>query len=164
MLTLGGLLLYLRRLPDQTLYTLHSPLSALFRLGQASGWVLAFLAAGQVGYGRITGLASLLAWLRGERRVPPEPEAQGPALGRFKPREPSNTAFKLSRHPLNLAPLPIFWFTPQMTVKRLAFNLASTIYLLLGSIHEEKRLESAYGRSYRKYQRSGVPFYLPFRS
>lgn len=165
-LTLAGLLAYLSRLPDRTLYTLRGPVSVLLRLGQFGGLVWATAAAYQVGLDRITGLRSLVAWLSGAREVPPTPEAQGPAPSRGRrlyraDRLKADGPFRYSRHPLNLAPLPIFWLTSQMTVKRLAFNLAGTIYLVLGSLHEEARLRAAYGAPYQRYTHSGVPFYLP---
>jgi hypothetical protein len=48
-----------------------------------------------------------------------------------------------------------------MTVKLLAFNLAATVYLIVGSWHEEARLRAAYGRPYERYRDSGTPFYWP---
>jgi len=48
-----------------------------------------------------------------------------------------------------------------MTTRRLALNLVSSLYLILGSIHEEKRLSAVYGEAYKAYQKSGVPFYWP---
>jgi hypothetical protein len=48
-----------------------------------------------------------------------------------------------------------------MTTNLLAFNAAATIYLVVGSLHEEARLRDAYGDDYDAYLNSGVPFYLP---
>jgi hypothetical protein len=92
--------------------------------------------------------------------VPPEPEAQGPALDEEGRRHAAGP-FAWSRHPLNFAPLPVFWLHPRMTTSLLAFNIAATAYLVVGSWHEEARLREAYGEAYSAYQRSGVPFYLP---
>lgn len=69
--------------------------------------------------------------------------------------------FRLSRHPLNVAPLPVLWFNPRVSTNLLAYNLVSTAYLLLGSKNEELRLEARYGQPYRSYQQGAVPFYLP---
>jgi protein-S-isoprenylcysteine O-methyltransferase Ste14 len=69
--------------------------------------------------------------------------------------------YLLSRHPLNFSPLPFFWLIPVMTTRRLGFNLATTVYLVLGSVHEEVRLKAAYGQAYQDYLTSGVPFYWP---
>ena len=170
--TIWALLAYLLRLPDRALYHVRGPLAWLMRAGQAAGLVFATAAAYQVGLLRITGLAPLWSWLRGERDVPPEPEAQGPAPEEVSASIPLSARprslrargpFRWTRHPLNLSPLPVFWLTPRMTLKRLAFNLAGTAYLFIGSLHEEARLLRVYGPAYRDYQRSGVPFYLPIK-
>jgi hypothetical protein len=127
--------------------------------GQVAAIVQATAAARQVGVLRILGLEGLLCWL-GDGPVPPEPEAQGPALDAEGLRHAAGP-FAWSRHPLNFAPLPAFWLHPRMTTTLLAFNLASTAYLVIGSWHEEARLQEAFGGGYAAYQRSGVPFYLP---
>lgn len=160
LVTFGALVAYLLRMPDRTLYRAARPVAGLLRIGQLTGILLAVYAAAQVGIRRITGWESLSAWLRGAYAVPPEPEAQGPApdaSGSLKDSGP----FGWTRHPLNLSPLPVFWLNPTMTVRGLAFNLISTLYLVLGSVHEESRLEAAYDGEYTYYQNSGVPFYLP---
>jgi hypothetical protein len=126
---------------------------------QAGGVVYMTAAARQVGVRRIFGLESFTAWL-GNGPVPPEPEAQGPALD-AEGRRHAAGPFAWSRHPLNFAPVPIFWLWPRMTTSLLAFNAAATAYLVIGSLHEEARLQEAFGADYAAYQRSGVPFYLP---
>jgi protein-S-isoprenylcysteine O-methyltransferase Ste14 len=157
--TFGALAAYIGRQPSRELYRVTGPLAALMHAAQAGAVVYATLAARQVGLRRITGLESFLAWL-GDGPVPPEPEAQGPALdaeGRRRALGP----FAWSRHPLNFAPLPIFWLWPRMTTSLLAFSTAATVYLVVGSIHEEARLRAAFGAEHDAYCNSGVPFYLP---
>lgn len=157
--TFGLLAAHIRRQPSRELYRVEGPLAFLMHAIQAGALVYATSAAGQVGLRRITGLESFLAWL-GDGPVPPEPEAQGPALdeaGRHHAAGP----FAWSRHPLNFAPLPIFWLWPRMTTNLLAFNTAATIYLVVGSLHEEARLREAFGEDYDAFLKSGVPFYIP---
>lgn len=157
--TLGALLLYGARLPAHTVYRVRGPGAALLRAGQAAGLVWAGAAAREVGVARLVGLSNLWAWMRG-RELPPGPAAQGPegdARGRLRVDGP----FLLTRHPLNLAPLPVFWLTPHLTTRRLAFNLVGTAYMVIGSLHEEARLRDTYGEEYERYRRSGIPFYLP---
>lgn len=162
LLTLGILGLAARNWKDRTLYQARGPLAWSMRLGQVAGLALATWTAGTVGFTRISGWNGLVRWLRGDRLVPPAPEAQGPALGPGGYRMRSSGPFRASRHPLNFAPLPILWLFPRMTVRLLAFNLAATVYLVLGSVHEEARLLHAYGKPYAYYRQSGVPFYIPF--
>ena len=40
-------------------------------------------------------------------------------------------------------------------------NTAATIYLVIGSVHEESRLREAFGEDYDAYLNSDVPFYVP---
>jgi methanethiol S-methyltransferase len=186
--TFAVFLWYVARLPDRELYRASGRLALAMRLGQAAALVYAVAVARTVGLGGITGLAGLVAWVRsragvqtrpapeanlradarvaarpGQERgaaVPPEPEAQGPSLaadGRLRVAGP----FRWSRHPLNFAPVPVFWLAPRMTLKRAVFSAVATAYLVLGSWHEEARLGRAYGEVYRAYRRSGVPFFVP---
>ena len=159
LVTFGVLAAYIRRQPSRELYRIEGPLALLMHAIQAGALVYATAAAGQVGLRRITGLESFLAWL-GDGPVPPEPEAQGPALD-DEGRRNSAGPFAWSRHPLNFAPLPVFWLWPRMTTNLLAFNTAATIYLVVGSLHEEARLRGAFGDDYDAYLNSGIPFYLP---
>jgi hypothetical protein len=151
---------YIRRQPNREIYNVQGPFALLLHAGQVAAVGYAVLAARQVGTLRITDLESFEAWL-GDGPVPAEPEAQGPALdarGHVKAAGP----FALSRHPLNFAPIPILWLWPRMTTNLLAFNSAATVYLVVGSWHEEARLRHAYGERYIAYQHSGVPFYSPW--
>jgi protein-S-isoprenylcysteine O-methyltransferase Ste14 len=136
------------REPKITLYRVRGLAAALMRAGQFSGIIFAVMAARATGIAKLAGVELF------------EPAAQGPELGdngQLLARGP----FTLVRHPLNLAPLVPFWLTPHMTSRRLAFNVMATLYLILGSMHEEVRLRAQYGELYEQYRRSGVPFYLP---
>lgn len=157
--TFGLLAAYIRRQPSRELYRIEGPAAVVMHAIQAGSLVYATAAAGQVGIRRILGLESFVAWL-GDGPVPPEPEAQGPALD-SEGRRHLLGPFAWSRHPLNFAPLPIFWLWPRMTTSLLAFNTAATVYLVIGSLHEEARLREAFDDEYDAYLSSGVPFYVP---
>ena len=156
--TFGALLVYFNRQPARTLYEVHGPLAWSMRAGQVVGLGHAIWGAYHVGIPGILGLSGLTAWIRG-KPVTAEPEAQGPVCekGEMKASGP----FRWHRHPLNFAPLPVLWLFPRMTTRLGALNLASTVYLIAGSLHEEARLRAAYPSAYPKYEASGVPFYLP---
>ncbi|HTE18001.1 MAG TPA: hypothetical protein VK689_06435 [Armatimonadota bacterium] len=157
--TLGALAAYVWPLPDRVLYRARGPLAWLMLGGQTAAAIYALWAAREVGLCRMLGVTSLAALLEGGVVVP-EPEAQGPALaedGGMRATGP----FAWSRHPLNLAPVPVLWLWPTMTAKLAAFNGVATLYFILGSRNEEARLRDAYGPAYAAYQQSGVPFYLP---
>ena len=156
---LGALYAYARRLPDRTLYDIKGPVGAAMHAGRAGAILYAVWSANQVGISDMLGITSWRAWRAGADIIPPEPEAQGPAADGANMK--ATGPFVASRHPLNLAPLPVFWLAPRMTRNLLVFNLVSTAYLVVGSMHEEARLKAAYGDRYTAYQHSGVRFYVP---
>lgn len=148
------------RLPKRTIYKVSGPGAWALRIGQAAGVLHLLAAARQVGVARLAGLKNFLAWRNG-LPIPPGPFAQGPETnpdGRLGIGGP----YLWSRHPLNFSGIPIFWLTPHMTTRRLAFNLISTLYFVLGSLHEEARLKDAYGKAYLAYSNGPVPFYWPW--
>jgi protein-S-isoprenylcysteine O-methyltransferase Ste14 len=117
-------------------------------------------AAHHVGIPAMLGWPGLIAWWHGAAVVPREPEAQGPARAGDKGLHVAGP-FLVSRHPLNLAPLPVLWLAPTMTVNLAVLNSVATLYFVLGSVHEERRLRTSYGEAYSAYQHSAVPFYVP---
>jgi hypothetical protein len=146
------------RLPDREIYRVRVPWSWLFRAGQlASLGVLlsAVRVIGVLDFAGISQLRSLLAGLDPD----PEPEAQGPPLGadgQLVTAQP----FRLTRHPSNLGALGVFLLFPRMTVNRLTLVVLVALYVVLGSLHEERRLRGAYGEPFVRY-RQGVPFLVP---
>ncbi|HEY0156096.1 MAG TPA: hypothetical protein VGF28_02250 [Thermoanaerobaculia bacterium] len=159
-LAFGGLVYYIARRPKRTLYRIRGPLAGLMRLGQFAGVAWAVAAARATGIATLSGVDNLIAIRTTGMPARQAPAAQGPEAdesGALRARGP----FTVVRHPLNVAPLAPFWLTPHMTTRRLAFNVVATAYLVLGSLHEEKRLLQQYGDAYRQYQRDGVPFYVP---
>ena len=68
--------------------------------------------------------------------------------------------YKVSRHPLYFFGLAFVWLFPLMTWNTLALFLGLTVYTLLGSLLEERRLLHEYGEAYRAYQRE-VPWLIP---
>jgi protein-S-isoprenylcysteine O-methyltransferase Ste14 len=160
LVTMGVLIWYIRRQPGSEIYRLKGAARVGCRLLQGAGLCWAVWSAYEVGLAEILGIRGLLEWVSGRRTIAPAPEAQGPALwpdGRLGVAGP----FCWSQHPLNFAPLVVIWCNPRLTTRLLAFNVVSSVYLVLGSWHEAVRLRVAYGSPYEEYMRSGVGFYLP---
>jgi methanethiol S-methyltransferase len=159
LLSFSALLAYGARLPTQTLYRVKGTAAVLMRAGQVAGIVQLITALRQVGVLRWSGIQNFYAWRAG-RPLPVGPVAQGPEMTE-KEKLTDGGLFRWSRHPLNFAGIPIFWLTPHMTTRRLTFNIVSSIYFVLGSRHEEKRLSDVYGKAYQDYLEKEVPFFWP---
>jgi protein-S-isoprenylcysteine O-methyltransferase Ste14 len=159
LVSLGALYAIVRSIPDEVVYEVRGgPARRLLQAGQVTTVVLVVVTAHQVGLLRFSGLSNLWDWWRGAP-LAEEPEAQGPAMngdGSLRVRG----LFRVSRHPLNLLLSGVLWLSPRMTRHLLTFSTLSTLYVIVGSYHEETRLRAAYGTAYQEYQNSGIPFLL----
>lgn len=66
------------------------------------------------------------------------------------------------RHPLYSSTLFIMWGCPDYSADRLLLNITWTIWIFVGTVFEERDLASAFGESYRDYQKN-VPMLIPWR-
>jgi protein-S-isoprenylcysteine O-methyltransferase Ste14 len=156
--TFAGLLRRFSQLPDRELYNVRWPWALPLRLLQLSAVMMLLDANVRIGVGRMSGVEGLWQWLHAETPIKQNP-AQGPQLEGDRDFR-TGGSFRLSRHPNNLAPLLLWVAYPRMTVRFLTFTLVSALYLIVGSVHEERRLQAEFGEEYCRYCR-GRHFYLP---
>lgn len=141
-------LLLMAALPDRVLYVVGPPCLFLLLGIQAVG-VLGFLwGAFSVDLWRFLGVRQVLAYFSGEALPLPDETLQEGGI------------YKIVRHPLYLFSLLVIWPIPMMTLNLLVFNAGATVYLVVGSLIEERRLLDAYGETYRRYRRR-VPWLIP---
>jgi methanethiol S-methyltransferase len=159
----GALLLYTTRFHTPTLYRVRGFPAYSLRAGQILALLHLYRGLREIGLLRITGIDGMLLRLR-SLPVPRAPAAQGPEADIVTGTLTTGGPFRWSRHPLNFSAVPLFWLTPKVSTGRFAFNVLATVYLVVGSLHEELRLHRAYGRSYKAYLESGVSFFLPLGS
>lgn len=129
--------------PGLTVYRLSWPWAALALAGQ--GLALFFLVQGllQTDPWHFLGIRQLL--LEADRETP---------------RLVVTGLYRWIRHPLYAAGLAFLWLTPILTVNLLLLNLGLTVYVLIGSHFEDRRLLTEFGPAYASYQ-VRVPRLIP---
>ena len=133
----------------QVIWRVESPAAILLLALQIIGVFGVLISLVQIDTWRFVGLRQLQAYLDGGALPLPDEPLQ------FK------GTYAFVRHPLYLFSLLAIWPMATMTEGLLAFNIGATLYFILGSLLEEKRLATVYGDRYRKYQRE-VPWLIPF--
>jgi protein-S-isoprenylcysteine O-methyltransferase Ste14 len=129
------------KLPDILIYRIPTPWVFGTVLVQVIALFLVLLAF------RGTDTASFLG-LRQVIHPSPEPEGlQTSGLYRFV------------RHPIYSLGMVIIWLFPWMTTNLLALFAASTLYLIVGAVFEEKKLRVLFAE-YQAYQKQ-VPMFIP---
>lgn len=134
------------------------PGSVLWRAEGSLAWgMAALMGAGilgigvsilQIDGGRFAGITQLHALLRHEALPLPDEPLQARGL------------YRHVRHPLYLFSLIALWSQPTMTEAGLIFAVSATLYFIVGSRIEERRLIAQYGDVYRLYQRQ-TPWLVP---
>ena len=72
----------------------------------------------------------------------------------------SNGLYRWVRHPLYTAGLLFIWLTPIMSVNSLIVIISATIYIIVGALFEERKLEREYGSAYVEYK-AVTPMLIP---
>lgn len=132
-------------MPDQVLYVVPPPWSWLMMAGQFLALLGVAVAVLQAGPTYFLGLSQLMGdW--------PEEEAELQVRG----------LYCWVRHPMYLFSILLIWLTPAMTLNLLVLYALFTLYMYVGSFHEEQRLRETFGAAYGHYQRH-VPRLIPWR-
>lgn len=70
--------------------------------------------------------------------------------------------YRWVRHPLYFFTLLMIWSCPELTLDRLLFNVLFSIWIVIGTLLEERDLVAEFQETYRDYQRS-VPMLIPWK-
>jgi protein-S-isoprenylcysteine O-methyltransferase Ste14 len=140
-ISIAPILYLMFSLPDITLYQVPAPWTYFLLVGQVLSLVLILVVIWQTDLLSFAGLRQLM-------------EAE-------KPRNLVISGFYRSvRHPLYLFILLFLWLTPLMTTNLLVVYLALTIYILIGTVFEERKLLREFGQEYTDYK-SSTPMLIP---
>lgn len=130
--------------PDQLLYTIPEPWAYLTAIIQGLAAIALIAGVMQTGPMEFAGLAQL-----------------SPSYGETKPAElVTGGLYAYVRHHLYTAGLVFIWFSPEMTVNRLALWIVFSAYTLIGAFFEERKLLRDFGSVYAEY-RSKTPMLIP---
>jgi hypothetical protein len=132
-----------------SVWNLHGAAAAVTRAAFAASWLGLFYSLSLSGFGYQTGWTQWRYWLRGE----PLPRRGVVQRG----------SFRWLRHPAYLSFLGLVWFTPHMTIDHALLTGTWTLYIFVGSVLKDRRLEFYLGDDYREYA-ARVPGYpgMPF--
>lgn len=72
-------------------------------------------------------------------------------------------AYRWVRHPLYFFCLVMIWSCPVLTADRLLFNVLWTLWIVAGTVLEERDLVREFGEQYRRYQ-AQVPMLIPYKA
>lgn len=127
-------------------WMVESPLpGAIITVVYFAGWALIIGATFLIDHLEMFGLRQTWAAFKG--RTSQEPGFQTPGI------------YRRVRHPIHLGWLIVLWATPTMTVTRLLLAVGMTVYILVGTRLEERRLARRFPL-YRQYARK-VPMFIP---
>lgn len=149
LITLAPVMLFIWLGESQVIWQVPASIEPAFLIIQMIGTIGVIISLLQINLGYFSGFSQLYAWLKGDP-LPLKSE-------RLKKRG----LYRLVRHPLYLFALLSMWPVIAMTDSVLAFNIGATLYFIIGSLWEEKRMVAAYGVEYEAYQ-AKVPWLIPF--
>ncbi len=119
-------------LPDKMLYQILPPWSYVMRAGQGISALLLLAAALQTDLFAFAGLRQLFA------------EEKNDLV--------TDGFYRFVRHPLYTFGLLILWLSPSVTVNIFVVYVVLTLYILIGIIFEERKLQREFGQKYAKYK------------
>jgi protein-S-isoprenylcysteine O-methyltransferase Ste14 len=122
-------------LPDHTLYVVPAPWRWLLLVVQGAAALGFLFALRQTSMRHFLGIAG---------ESPLQSAEEEPLV--------TDGAYAYVRHPLYAFGLLWMWCSPVLTVNLLTVNIIFSLYLYIGSWHEEQRLAQQFGAAYRDYQ------------
>jgi len=140
-----GMVICWRPLPE-TVWHVEGEGALLLHAVFGLGWAVVLLSTFLIDHFELFGVKQVVTHVLGREHEAP----------RFQER----SLYRHARHPLMLGFILAFWATPHMTRGHLLFAAATTAYILLALVIEERTLVALHGAAYEDYQRR-VPKLIP---
>lgn len=128
-------------LPNRIVYEVPSPWNLVMFGGQLLSLVLLLIAFLQTDALSFVGLRQLF-----------EEEKSGALV--------AHGLYRMVRHPLYTFSLLFLWLTPSVSQNSLTVYIGATLYILIGTYFEERKLLREFGEAYADYQKS-TPMLIP---
>ncbi|HMU92527.1 MAG TPA: isoprenylcysteine carboxylmethyltransferase family protein [Anaerolineales bacterium] len=141
LISFAPILYLMRTLPDQPIYQVASPWNLVMFGGQLFALLMLLIAFLQTDSLSFVGLRQLF-----------EKETTGALVTRGM--------YRIVRHPLYTFGLLFIWLTSTMTQNSLTVYCGATLYILIGTYFEERKLLLDFGEAYAEYQRK-TPMLIP---
>ena len=138
LITTALLLLPVKALPDSPLYGIPRPWVYFTLLIQLAAGVCLLISLQQTGTMQFLGVAPFFA---ADQKAGSTPLV-------------TSGFYAWVRHPIYFFSFILMWFFPFMTWNLLALFIGLTLYTLIGSLFEERRMVAEYGEEYRAYHTS----------
>jgi len=129
-------------LPDRMLYQIPTPWRYLSLAGQLAAVVLLLVGVLQTDTLSFVGLRQLF---EGQER---------------SSKLVTHGLYGWVRHPLYTAGLMFIWLTPVLSQNSLVVFIAATVYIIVGALFEERKLEREFGATYLEYK-AVTPMLIP---
>ncbi len=139
--------------PGITLYDLIYPWDIIILVFQIFSLIGLIWAASSVNLWEFLGIAQIKRYYRGEYNTSELDE-------RYELKK--SGAFKYSRHPIYFFSILFLGLRPTMSFFYLVFFICLTLYFIIGSIYEEKKLVELFGDEYVQYQQE-TPRLVPIK-
>lgn len=153
----GAIAMYLIvQVPDRLLWELPSWLRWLLHGLQAAGFLFGAQAFQYLDKWEFLGFRQV--WRFFSRK-----EVSGNLEGMSDRELVTTGVYGIVRHPVYVAGLVIFTFSPRITVNGLTITVLADLYFLFGMFIEERRFLRIYGDQYRQYMQQ-VPRMVPWRT
>ncbi|MEP3051799.1 MAG: isoprenylcysteine carboxylmethyltransferase family protein [Erythrobacter sp.] len=150
MLVVGGLTFALLALwspmPDVIWDVSGTWVATALIAGYLAGWTITFISTFLINHFHLFGLQQ--AWEQHKQVATKDQSFVTPFF------------YKFVRHPMMTGVLIALWCAPTLTVGRLVFNIAMTIYVIVGIMHEESTLIEELGEEYEEYRKT-TPMVVP---